>query len=500
MTEQWDIREEKLYTRLLWLSIIASILIFFWGIWSIPFLSHNEGRRGQVVQEMLANKDWLIPTLNGEVYVSKPPLFYWIAGLFALLFHSTAEWVMRLPSALSALGVTWIMFDRVKKYIGRWPALFSAIILLTSATFTKRARVAEIEMLLTLCCTLVMIFFWDYLKKPEGRKSLLLCYACLGLAFLVKGPVALVFFVPPLLLLWLIQRDRNILKGLGYLPGWLILAILAAPWFLYIYSLGDGSMAAVVKRDISERTFWGGERDPFYQYLGDALLNFLPWTLAMVWQTKSRVKSIVANYDTALMGAWLVAPLIIMSFFGTKHGKYILPLYPVAAVVLATWTVSLGSVLESRFPLKAHSIVSGLVVCLLTGWFVFYSVIEPRVYRHGFVSLDALVEKVEQIRGDAPVYSYGDPEPRLIYYFKKPLPVVNDEDIDRILKQRQPLLIVAESKTDDWGALDGSPSFCLVEEFKDYIKKRQTARLYGTLRFCRSKITAVSKTTNEQTK
>jgi hypothetical protein len=35
---------------------------------------------------MLQSGDWLVPTLAGEPFMDKPPLFYWTAALFAKLF------------------------------------------------------------------------------------------------------------------------------------------------------------------------------------------------------------------------------------------------------------------------------------------------------------------------------------------------------------------------------------------------------------------------------
>ena len=43
----------------------------------------------------------------------------------------------------------------------------------------------------------------------------------LGLAFMTKGPVALLFFIPPVLLFGILQKDRRILKASDRRP-WLV--------------------------------------------------------------------------------------------------------------------------------------------------------------------------------------------------------------------------------------------------------------------------------------
>jgi len=143
--------EDRLFRIFFWLLLVGSLFVFFAGIGLIPVLTHNEGRRLVVLQEMLAGKNWLIPTMNGQIYLEKPPLFYWIGATLGLLFHSSAEWVMRLPSGLSAFGAAWLLFARLRKPIGRWPSLFAVLILATSYFFTQMARVGELDMLLTFC-------------------------------------------------------------------------------------------------------------------------------------------------------------------------------------------------------------------------------------------------------------------------------------------------------------------------------------------------------------
>ncbi|MGA7879190.1 MAG: hypothetical protein WCA08_26255, partial [Desulfoferrobacter sp.] len=71
--------DDRLYSALLYIVFLGSLTIYFWGIWAIPILSHNEARRMIVVQEMISNHNWLVPTLNGQPYLAKPPLFYWLA-------------------------------------------------------------------------------------------------------------------------------------------------------------------------------------------------------------------------------------------------------------------------------------------------------------------------------------------------------------------------------------------------------------------------------------
>ncbi len=54
-----------------------------------------------VVQHILDTSDWLVPTLAGEPFMEKPPLFYWVASGFAYLLSG---WLPLHDGARVAVG------------------------------------------------------------------------------------------------------------------------------------------------------------------------------------------------------------------------------------------------------------------------------------------------------------------------------------------------------------------------------------------------------------
>lgn len=471
-------QEERLFRRLFWMAVAASAIIFFWGIWALPILSLNEGRRMLVVREMLSGGNWLLPTMGGKIYITKPPLFYWVAGLFGLLFRTSAEWVVRLPSAASALFLTWFTYSRIEKYAGRWPALFSAIILITSYKFTLYARRAEIEMLLALCCTVAMFLFLDYLKRPEVRWSLYLSYFFWGLAFLTKGPAILPFFPLPLLLLWLIRRDKNILKGLFSLKGWVLFALVAFPWYIYTFlKLGGGRWEWFFEKDILGKTYWAKERDPLYQYLLDPVVNFLPWVLLIFYKTRDRLRGLSASLDALFWGCWFLVPFVLVGSCAIKHAKYILPLFPAVAAILGGWSASAYRDLGQRWGTRARRTALFAVGSLLLGWSFYYSLAEPYLFNYRYSCLKPMIEKVRQVQGDAPLLFYNRKHERLIYYYQKPISHLHVKKLDKMLTRGASFLLIAEDK--DWKELEGK-GLCVLAEYKPFLQRNKAARLYAS--------------------
>jgi len=473
--------DDRLYSALLYIVFLGSLAIYFWGIWAIPTLSHNEARRMIVVQEMISNHNWLVPTLNGQPYLAKPPLFYWLAAVLSLLFHTTAEWVMRLPSALSAFAVTWFLFTRVKKYLNRWAALFTALTLVTSAQFTMFSRRAEIEMLLTACCATSLILYFDYLEKQYDSKHLYLSYFFLALAFLTKGPVAILFFVPPILAFGLIKKDRNALRGLLCTRGWAIFAVVALPWYLYAFFNLEPRMERVINKDIISKAFGQEHKDPFYDYILVLLGAFAPWIIAIGYKTRKLTRNLYDRYENAYFTSGFLVPLIIMSFFATKHPKYILPLIPCGAVVMGIWLAELAADLRNRWPEKYSFRVISVVGIMVVGFFFYYSLVEAQIYKYRYEALKPLVAKLKTYSEDDPVYLYKDLNYRVVYYYGEPIPVVQKAELQSMIGNGDSFLVIIESTS--WKDLSGE-KLCVLAEYKPFLKRDRAVRILASNNLC----------------
>src|SRR3982751_6824294 len=55
-----------------------------------------------IIQHLLETGDWVVPTLAGETFMEKPPLYYWLAAGLSHLFH---PWLSLHDGARLATGV-----------------------------------------------------------------------------------------------------------------------------------------------------------------------------------------------------------------------------------------------------------------------------------------------------------------------------------------------------------------------------------------------------------
>lgn len=45
-----------------------------------------------IIQHMVESADWVVPTMAGEAFMEKPPLYYWLASGLVILFGDFMRW------------------------------------------------------------------------------------------------------------------------------------------------------------------------------------------------------------------------------------------------------------------------------------------------------------------------------------------------------------------------------------------------------------------------
>src|SRR5690606_25399854 len=83
-----------------------------------PELKGEEGRRVLPGLTMLETGEWVLPHLNGEPYLRKPPLINWVVAGAVRLTGETSEWSVRLPSVLCVLALTLVLAWSGSRWMG----------------------------------------------------------------------------------------------------------------------------------------------------------------------------------------------------------------------------------------------------------------------------------------------------------------------------------------------------------------------------------------------
>src|SRR5919108_158765 len=178
--------------------LVAALLVV--ALLAVPYnlglqdvVNVNEAQRLLPPVEMLERGDWVVPTIDGELYLAKPPLVYWLIGASYLASGSRSPLAGRVPVALvcllTALGVLVVGWRRGGARVGLW----SALILLSSFFFRNRAQEAEIDPVLTGAIFGMVYWQWRALTAERWLLPSLAGGLFAGGALLLKGPVAVPF-------------------------------------------------------------------------------------------------------------------------------------------------------------------------------------------------------------------------------------------------------------------------------------------------------------------
>src|SRR5205085_7539975 len=108
-----------------------------------------EGRPLESAREMRIHGDYLVQYTNGQVDLTKPPLYAW-ATVVAFAIGGENEFAGRVPSVLASIGVLLAVFVLGRRIAGPRAGFLSAVFLLTTAKFLWQARLAELETMLAL--------------------------------------------------------------------------------------------------------------------------------------------------------------------------------------------------------------------------------------------------------------------------------------------------------------------------------------------------------------
>jgi 4-amino-4-deoxy-L-arabinose transferase-like glycosyltransferase len=373
---------------LVWIGLVA---VFFAAV--APTLSWLEFSGGvenlNIATALELRRDhpdtWLIPTLEGETRIKKPPLTAWVTALAirpatvaALSSPDPAvrraaadrlAFESRWPSLLAACLMLVAVYELGRVCADHATGLLAAVVCGTTLMFLRFGRTATIDVHLALWVTVANLAVSHAILKGRLWTGCLVAGAALGLAFLAKGPVGLVQSVVPIAVyavarIWMDDRDdepRDPVPWTAWLApalvGLLAMIAVAAPWYLYVIRHVPDWRTVWSKEALESR----GERpSPFWAYL-----SFLP--LMLPWAVSFVAGLISARRGMVLAAFLAVVPLVVMTFYKDRKERYAYPMTGAGAVVAAAGVMTLARKREAWNGLDKAFVVQHWGILVLFG-------------------------------------------------------------------------------------------------------------------------------------
>jgi 4-amino-4-deoxy-L-arabinose transferase-like glycosyltransferase len=300
----------------------------------------DEGRYAEISREMLASGDWVIPRLNDLVYIEKPPLQYWATAISEAVFGLN-DWAARLYMGLCALATIYVIWAMLRREWGTAAAIRGAVMLGSSLWFLLLGHQLTLDMSLTLFMTLTFAGFCNAQRSEHWRGWMLLSWAGIAAAFLTKGLIAGVLPLFTLVAYSLLQRDLAPWRRLLLVRGAALFAVLCLPWLILIQHRLPSFFQFFFVREHFQRFLTKIENryQPWWYFIPILLAGILPWLLpalrALVrdW----RAGGARPGFDVRRFAwLWCVVIFVFFSASDSKLSTYILPMFPVLALLMAT--------------------------------------------------------------------------------------------------------------------------------------------------------------------
>jgi 4-amino-4-deoxy-L-arabinose transferase-like glycosyltransferase len=346
--------------------ILASGLVLFLNLWGRSFENHGYLRYAEVAREMIRSGDWIVLHYNGEIYINKPPLLFWLIAIPSTLAGSVTPLTARLPSFFSAwVGVIVTCLWARKVYGTLLSGLISGGALLSAYQYFFQARLAKTDILLCVFILLSLYFFYLGYREPRWRRFLYhgLSFGFIGLGNLTKGPFGM---LPLFIIAIFLIKEREVKRLISkeFLVGYLILALTSLPWvFLFIHRVGWEQAITLMKENkILSR------QAPVYFYFLEIWAQFLPWSLLFplmgfyVWRERKRIW----HSHESLFLIWVILLFVLLTLIKVRASRYLLPLLPPIALILGgMWGGMWGGVWGEKLKKKRSLFLIPFLLSLL---------------------------------------------------------------------------------------------------------------------------------------
>jgi 4-amino-4-deoxy-L-arabinose transferase len=319
----------------------------------------TEGRYAESAREMLETGNWLVPQLDYAPHWTKPPLAYWtIAGGMALF--GTNEWGARFANA-AVFVLTVLAMSVLARAMWDGRTGFAAGLIYALSPFAVlAANTVHTDSLLSFWELLAVLCYWKAYRAdgPRSAKRWIVgMWGLLGLAFLTKGPPALVVLAAILVFRIYLAATGGKGPGLFSLPGIVLMLAVGSSWYIAVAARTPGLLDYFLGTEVYARiaTARHGRNPEWYK----PLFIFVPpllfgagtamaaWAVELArnralfgWASLKRL--LRGDERLAFLALWLIVPLVIFSLAKSRLPLYVLPIFP--AVALATARMALRAI------------------------------------------------------------------------------------------------------------------------------------------------------------
>jgi 4-amino-4-deoxy-L-arabinose transferase-like glycosyltransferase len=328
----------------------------------------------EIVRSMSATGDLVVPTMAGETFLEKPPLFYWLAAALARAFAGILPMCdgARLAAGAFVLLACGAVARCGRRWRGREFGRTAVFVLLACVGLEAYAHLmlTDLALLAGVAVGLAGLPRWRRSPVASGLEI----GTGVGIGFLAKGLLAPgVFGLSALLLPLCFSRWRRrayLHTGLAALAAalpWLVIwpailyarsPALFADWF-WVNNIGRFVGFAVPELGAAHDSgFWS-------RNLWWVTLPALPLALLSLWRERRALRTNELLQANLVMAVVILGVLVLSA---SARGGYALPLLIPLSLLGASSAVSPGACLERAWRCAARLVFGALAALLWLTW------------------------------------------------------------------------------------------------------------------------------------
>jgi 4-amino-4-deoxy-L-arabinose transferase-like glycosyltransferase len=342
----------------------------------VPLMDNDSAHHAVIALRMYLTGDYVNLVDHGKDYLDKPHLHFWLSAFSYSIFGVTT-FAYKFPSFLFTILGTYATYRLGKSLYHEEVGRMSALIVASAFAYILANNDVRMDAILTGS---VIFATWQLTDWVQHKKWINVLGAALGLAlgFCTKGHIAV--FAPGIGILFYIIYKKD-WKSF-YHPQMLLLIV---SFFLFIspvvycyylqYDLhpdkvirgesGRSGVEFILWKQNFERfqgdSFGADAKNDYLFFFHSFLWAFAPWSILAFAAFFSRLKSIrQRKYEWLTRGTFAVMALML-TFSGFKLPHYLNIIFPVSAVLTASY---LWNNMENRLLVKRLFVIQ-IVLCIL---------------------------------------------------------------------------------------------------------------------------------------
>lgn len=317
----------------LWVMAICVLAIpaFFINLGLLCFIE-DESIRSIVAFEMLQSGNFITPTINGDFYYYKPPLYNWFIAFSFWISGIVNEWSARIPTVLFCFLYTYTIYRYCLQYLSKSWAIISAFASLTCGrilfwdSFLGLIDIAYSWVTFSALISLLVI------KSKE--KKFLSFYLLHAVGYLMKGFPSIVFIILSLFAYQVYQKSFKELWSKWNFIGIASFGLVITSFYgIYALFHDPGQTFAPLLDQATRRTplhhSLRQTLEHIISYPFENIFHFLPWSFLSILLFRIQVIKKLLRDDFARFNALMFMCNIIVYWVSPGvYPRYILMLVP----------------------------------------------------------------------------------------------------------------------------------------------------------------------------